>query len=100
MAAEQDNPDRPAGLDVRLPGYRNNPEGSMPLLEHIRELRSRMLKAMLFVAIGAAVGWFVYPALWHFIEGPYCKLNLAASSQIAGTHGCTLYVTGVFDGFF
>jgi sec-independent protein translocase protein TatC len=99
MAAEQDHQDHPAGLGVRLPGYRNNPDGSMPLLEHIRELRSRMLKAMLFVAIGAAIGWFVYPHVWPFIEAPYCKLPQSVTN-LPGTHGCTLIVNGVFDAFF
>jgi sec-independent protein translocase protein TatC len=100
MSADQDTPERPPDLGIRLPGLRNNPDGSMPLLEHIRELRTRMLKALLVVAIGAVVGWFLYPLVWHFIEGPYCKLKLSPAIQLPGSKGCTLYVTGVFDAFF
>jgi sec-independent protein translocase protein TatC len=100
MSVEQDDQERPAGLGLRLPGLRDNPDGSMPLLEHIRELRGRMLKALLVIAIGAVIGWFLFPPVFHFIENPYCKLAQSTRIQIPGTKGCTLYVTGIFDAFF
>jgi sec-independent protein translocase protein TatC len=86
---------------LRLPGARHNPDGSMPLMEHIRELRNRVFKALLFLAVGAIIGWFLYNPVWHFIETPYCRLNLTAGLTPAGAahHSCTLYVTGLFDGF-
>jgi sec-independent protein translocase protein TatC len=101
--ALSDDPDQPAaGPGVRLPGFRHNPEGSMPLMEHIRELRNRIFKALLFVAAGAIAGWYLYPHIWHFIETPYCRLTLQSHVQIADTHGrtCNLFVTGIFDAFF
>ncbi|HVB43522.1 MAG TPA: twin-arginine translocase subunit TatC [Streptosporangiaceae bacterium] len=67
-------------------------------MEHIRELRNRVLKAVLAMAVGAVVGWFVYPYVWHFIEGPYCKLHV--TDTLARHQGCTLYVTGLFDSLF
>jgi sec-independent protein translocase protein TatC len=100
----RDGLDEPtAGPGIRLPGSRNNPEGSMPLLEHIRELRNRVFKAALFIGIGAIAGWFLYPHIWHFIEAPYCRLPEARATTIALGHksqGCNLYVTGLFDAFF
>jgi sec-independent protein translocase protein TatC len=87
---------------VRLPGNRGNPDGSMPLLEHIRELRSRVFKALLFATLGTIAGWYLYRYTWHFIEAPYCRLDLpteAIPGQVR-SHGCTLYVTGVFDSLF
>jgi sec-independent protein translocase protein TatC len=75
----------------------------MPLLEHIRELRNRVFKALLFVAAGAIAGWFLYPHVWHFIEQPYCRLPEArATTAVLGhkAQGCNLYVTGLFDAFF
>ncbi len=71
----------------------------MPLMEHIRELRSRILKMALAVAVGAVIGWFVYPHVWHFIQAPYCKIHFANEPYGAG-HSCALYVTGIFDAFF
>jgi sec-independent protein translocase protein TatC len=101
--ALSDDPDQPAvGPGVRLPGLRSNPEGSMPLMEHIRELRNRIFKALLFVAAGAIAGWYLYPHIWHFIEAPYCRLDLTTHVQVTGGHGknCQLFVTGIFDAFF
>jgi len=87
---------------VRLPGNRGNPDGSMPLMEHIRELRNRVFKALLFATIGAVIGWYLYPYIWHFIQAPYCRLHLRTEAipGVVKTHGCSLYVTGVFDSLF
>jgi sec-independent protein translocase protein TatC len=100
----QDGFDEPtAGPGIRLPGSRGNPDGSMPLMEHIRELRRRVFKAILFAAIGTAIGWVLYPHIWHFIEQPYCRLPEAKTATAALGHkaeGCQLYVTGLLDAFF
>jgi sec-independent protein translocase protein TatC len=102
--ATQDDLGEPAGPGpgVRLPGRRQNPEGSMPLMEHIRELRNRVFKALLFITIGAVIGWYIYPHIWHFIEAPYCRLKLKTQVQVtgAGAKGCQLFVTGIFDALF
>ena len=94
-------PDGEAGRHtLRLPRAARvtNPEARMPLMEHIRELRNRVVKVLLAVTAGAVVGWFIYPHIWHFIEAPYCKLNLR--SPITHNQTCALYVTGLFDSLF
>jgi len=68
-------------------------------MEHIRELRNRVLKAALAILTGAIAGWvFLYHPVWRFIERPYCKLPTAVINP-AGFHGtsCTLFFTGIFD---
>lgn len=74
----------------------------MPLMEHIRELRNRVLKALLAIVAGAIIGWFIYPHVWHFIEAPYCRLGPRYTNPlgIAGHGSCTLIVTQLFDGLF
>ncbi len=98
------DPERPEGAHaLRVPRMRRavNPEAQMPLMEHIRELRNRVLKALLAAAIGAVIGWFLFPHVWHFIQGPYCKLPQSKVRNAAtGKIECTLYVTGLFDAFF
>jgi len=86
---------------------RANPEARMPLLEHIRELRNRVIKIAVAITAGSIAGWFVYPWVWNFIKAPYCKAQISspvasALYHSAGTLGphCSLYVTGVFDAFF
>ena len=86
---------------LRLPGSRHNPDGSMPLMEHIRELRNRVFKVALVVVVGAVIGWYIYPHVWHFIEGPYCRLPQRTHVEISGGRGgCQLFVTGIFDALF
>jgi sec-independent protein translocase protein TatC len=45
--------------------------GVMPLMEHLRELRQRLLIAVVAVLIGSIVGWVVYPQVFEFIKQPY-----------------------------
>ncbi len=70
----------------------------MPLIEHIRELRSRLLKALAGLAVGMTVGWIFFNPVWHFIERPYCKIS---TDHRNGCHGLghELVVNGVFDPF-
>jgi sec-independent protein translocase protein TatC len=94
--------ERPDGTRGRMPRGRKteNPEARMPLMEHIRELRNRLLKAMAAIVIGSVAGWYLYKYIWPFIERPYCRLNLH-NSLVPHTHGCgPLYVTGLFDALF
>ncbi len=94
---------------IRMPRSRRvvNPDARMPLIEHIRELRNRVLKAVLFVTSGAIAGWFIEPAVWHFITRPYCKLPAHVRDGVqpglpahAQPQDCHLIVTGLFDYFF
>ncbi|WP_433702098.1 twin-arginine translocase subunit TatC [Nocardiopsis sp. CA-288880] len=69
----------------------------MPLMEHLRELRSRLTKAAIALALGAVVGYLVYDYVWAFLVEPYCSLPV---SQVNGPDDCSLIVTGPFDAFF
>jgi sec-independent protein translocase protein TatC len=87
-------------LGARLRQQAMNPDGRMPLMEHVRELRNRLLKAALALVAGMAIGLIpqVFTRIWHFIERPFC------SAVIHGHTGCMvvgdqLVVNGVFDPF-
>ena len=71
-------------------------------MEHIRELRNRVIKIALAVIVGMAIGWFVYPHVWHFVQAPYCRAHFATHvpGQARPASSCLLYVTGIFDAFF
>src|SRR5271165_6997907 len=76
----------------------------MPLMEHLRELRNRIIKVALAVTVASIIGWLIYPHVWHFIQEPFCRLP-ATSRSLPGTTtrgscGRQLYVTGVFDALF
>jgi len=50
----------------------------MTLLEHLGELRDRVLKGLAAVALGAVACWFLYPAIFDVLLDPYCNLQGAA----------------------
>lgn len=71
----------------------------MPLMDHLRELRDRVIKALLFVGAGLGVGMWQFTPIWNFLQGPYCELPPEVRGDKAG-EGCGLIFTGVFDAFF
>jgi sec-independent protein translocase protein TatC len=46
----------------------------MPLAEHLRELRRRLLVAVGAIAIGAVVGWFLYEPVWDKLQEPMIEI--------------------------
>ena len=50
-------------------------DGRMSLMDHLVELRSRLIRCALAVAVGAAIGWVVYLPVRHFLMGPLRKLS-------------------------
>ncbi|WP_425953653.1 twin-arginine translocase subunit TatC [Xylanimonas sp. McL0601] len=60
-----------------MPGTRN-PEGRMPLREHLLELRKRLFLASCGLVVGGVAGWFLYDPLLAVLRHP---LDLAASTQ-------------------
>ena len=73
-----------------------DPEGRMPLMDHLRELRSRLVKAILALVVGTIIGWIFFGPVWDFLKEPYCALP--ASKDLNGR--CSLVVNGIFSSFF
>jgi sec-independent protein translocase protein TatC len=69
----------------------STPANEMSMVEHLRELRKRLIISIIAVSIGAVVGYIVYPEILTFLMHPLCVTN--------GANNCGLYVTGPFDGF-
>ena len=74
-----------------------NPEGRMPLMDHIRELRNRVVRIALALVAGMIIGWVFFTPIWRFITRPYCA---AVHGCNVSTLGHTLAVTGPLDGFY
>lgn len=73
-----------------------DPEGRMPLMEHLRELRNRLLIAFAAVAVGLIIGWIVSGPMWEVLKEPYCQAP--QSRQLNGQ--CSLTYNGIFSSFF
>ncbi|MFL6162572.1 MAG: twin-arginine translocase subunit TatC [Jatrophihabitantaceae bacterium] len=78
-----------------------NPEGRMSVLDHLRELRRRLIVVMIIVALGAVVGWLVYNPLLEILKQPYCNIpyqhRLGAQDQSEAQ--CKLLFRAPLDGF-
>ena len=77
-----------------------DPEGRMPLTDHLRELRNRVVKIALALAAGMTTGFIFFSQAWRVIERPLC------STAIRGHSGCRtlgvdqLVLNGPLDAFY
>ena len=49
-------------------------DGNMSLIAHLTELRSRLIKCLLAVAVGAGVGYYFIDDIMHYLTVPGGKL--------------------------
>jgi sec-independent protein translocase protein TatC len=71
----------------------------MPVLDHLRELRRRLIFVMLIIAAGAVLGWVFYGHILDVLKEPYCKVPTKFRATPTGTGKCVLIYHGVLDGF-
>ncbi|GAB3565723.1 twin-arginine translocase subunit TatC [Arthrobacter alkaliphilus] len=51
-----------------------NPEGRMALLDHLKELKNRLIKSALGVLLGAVAGWFLYEPVVNSLSDPLVRI--------------------------
>jgi sec-independent protein translocase protein TatC len=68
----------------------------MPLIEHLRELRSRLVKSGIAIAIGMIIGWIYYAEIFAWISEPFTYVIEEAK---ANGQDVVLALTGVADPF-
>lgn len=61
-------------------------DGSMSLVEHLAELRSRLIKCLIAVALGSLVGYYFLDPIMHYLTEPAGKLYYMQPSEAFFTY--------------
>ncbi len=68
---------------------------AMTLIEHLAELRNRVLKAAVAVAIGGVIGFLLYTRVLDLLVEPYCDVKRSVDADAS----CRLVVTDPLESF-
>jgi sec-independent protein translocase protein TatC len=77
-------------------------EGRMTLVEHLTELRRRVIVSAIVLVVFTIVVFIFYDHLLHFLSAPYEKVTRGTKNAACGataTSGCKLIATGPLEPF-
>lgn len=72
-------------------------DGSMTLIEHVRELRNRLFWASLGIVVGLIVGFIVSQWVFDLLKQPYCDLPSSYTRNAEGKLVCNFITLGATD---
>ena len=68
-------------------------------MDHLRELRRRLIIILVIIACGAVVGWVLYGPILEILRHPYCSVPGRYRFTPSGPDKCVLVYHGALDGF-
>jgi sec-independent protein translocase protein TatC len=80
---------------------RRSPEdgaATMTVVQHLEELRTRLIVAISAIGGGAVIGWFLYDPVLRVVQRPYCDYWRSLPEKQRLGPDCVLYFTGALDG--
>ena len=91
---------------TKKPKRPKNPTGEMTLVEHLQELRHRVIVSLAAIVVGTIIGFIWYQTapprmlpLGEIIRGPYCNLPAELRADFTGDGECRLLATSPFEMF-
>lgn len=98
MATSELDQDQAIGLDEpETPEEEEEAGGTMSLVEHLEELRKRIIICAVTIVLGSIVGFIFWQPVYHFLLVP---LPVAADALAPkGSDSARLVVTGIGEGF-
>jgi sec-independent protein translocase protein TatC len=84
---------------MKLIPSRKTPEeraGTMTVVEHLTELRRRVIICLCGIGVAGVAAWFLYGPFTDLLRKPYCQF-VEQNPQLAGPTKCDLVVSGPVD---
>lgn len=84
---------------IRRTRRRRDSTRAMSVVEHLEELRTRLLVSLLALAVGAVAGWLLYEPVFRLLTNGYEDACRALDPRIRPPTGCKLIATAVAEPF-
>jgi len=72
--------------------------GSMTVMEHLEELRHRIIVCVIAIGVCGIAAWFLYEPVKELLREPFCQY-ITDNPQVRPPAGCDLVFSGPIDGF-
>ncbi len=69
------------------------PSGDMTLVGHLGELRTRLIRSVLAIVVGAIIVYIFFDPIFNFLANPYCELKESQGNE------CEFLTTSPLEGF-
>ena len=74
-----------------------DPDGTMTLVDHLSELRYRLLVVIAAIGVGAIFGWFLFDRVIDLLLNPYCDYWRTVPLRLRATPDCALFFSGALE---
>jgi sec-independent protein translocase protein TatC len=74
-----------------------DPDGTMSLVEHLTELRYRLIVSIVAIAAGGVIGWFLFDRVIDLLLHPYCDYWRTVPAARRPTKECSLFFFGALE---
>jgi sec-independent protein translocase protein TatC len=82
------------------PRRRTDPEATMTVVEHLEELRRRLIVSVAALGVGMVGGWFLYGPVFRVLSNPFCDFMRAHPELAANPRDpCRLVYLSVTEPF-